>query len=156
MRAARWAVPALALAASGCVFSDDEPSEGVLLWAARQRWEARGPAEYTVREHVSCYCLCPGPFTLIVREGEPPGVTDVQPHPGIPDEELEAAARQCARTVDQLFDLLESQVGEADRFHAEYDAELGYPTLIEIDPERRIADEEIHVQLSGLAPLGPE
>lgn len=146
----------LVLAASGCLFTDDTPSEGVQLWAARQRWETRGPSEYTVREHVSCFCLCPGAFTLVVREGQPPAVTDVEPHPGVPDGELEEAARQCARTVDQLFDLLAAQVSEADRFEAEYDAELGYPTLISIDPEERIADEEIHVQLSGLAPLGSE
>ncbi len=160
MRAARRVAPALALALAlavpGCLLSDDTPSDGVELWAARRLWETRGPAEYTVRENVSCFCPCPAAFTLIVREGVPPDVTDVEPNAGTPDGSPEDAARLCARTVDQLFDLLQSHVGEADRFHAEYDPDLGYPTRIEIDPDRRIADEEIRVRLSGLAPLGSE
>ncbi len=156
----RSGVLIVVLLAPGCLFGRDEADErSDELRAARIRWEASGVTDYTVREFVSCFCLCPHGFTIVVDDEALTDVTDIEPIEGLPPEDLEGVARSCARTVPQLFDLIAAHVEDADRFHVEYDASLGYPTRISIDPESRIADEEINVALVDRevagAPRGP-
>lgn len=147
----RAAALAALAAASACTGPGDgvTPREAELL-AARARWDAAGPAAYSVREVVGCFCPCPREFTAIVSPAGVVGVTDVEPWGTTPPDELEQAALTCARTVDDVFDEIAANV-EADRFEVEYDGPLGYPTSVAIDPSFRIADEEVFWELRDLA-----
>ena len=142
----------VALVLPGCLFSDDATTDAAALTAARARWSAAGIEAYTVQETVLCFCTCPPRFTAEVAGGAVTGVSEVVPMPGQTDEQAAAAALTCARTVTQVFDLLATWVDRADSFQVEYDPGLGYPTDVRIDPERQAADEEIHLELSALAP----
>lgn len=57
-----------------------------------------------------------------------------------------------AWTIEEAFDVLEHERGEAAEFKVEYDQQYGYPTEIFINPDAQVVDEEIIWTMSDLKP----
>jgi hypothetical protein len=147
-------VPALLGAACG---SPTGPGVAVLLRtaAAEARWETNGSSSYAIVQHRSCECLpeMSGPVRLEVRSmpSLPPGpatetVTMRYVSTGEPVPEIYRAG---FLTVRQLFALIrEARAEGAYRLTAEFDPALGYPSLVGIDYDRDIADDEVVYTMS--------
>ena len=77
------------------------------LTAARSRWDAAAPADYTVRS---------GEQLVAVHDGE-----------------VVSLGSSGAKTVDDVFDTIEDSIRDGATVEVEYDPELGYPTRVLID-----------------------
>ena len=107
---------------------------------ARTRWSARGPANY--RYQFQYLCFCPAslvtPVEIQVREGRVMAVLD--PSTGRP---APAAPGRPTPTVEELFAVVQQALDrDVDWMDVQYDPVLGYPAVIRIDPDTRMADEE--------------
>ena len=128
------------------------PAESELAHAAA-RWSAAGPASYDFDVQVSCFCLATtfGTVTVSVRNHEVMSV--VRADSGTTVDSLDF---QSVLTVDRMF---ATEQGYLDRkpasFRADYDANLGYPTLVSVDPSARVADDEYSFQVLGLRAFLP-
>ncbi len=113
-----------------------------------RRWESRGPSKYTFDFH-RFGCECPPDFTIPLR------ITvedrEIQTVVNLRTGVLSAAETHQAMTVDELF-LRIARALEQGAVHLSvvYDDELGYPTSISIDHDRKIADDEISYSVSAL------
>lgn len=144
-RAARplAAVVSLAVLAGAC-YGNLSPSElrgrRSELNVARGRWSSRGPASY--RYQFQYLCFCPAslvtPVEIQVREGRVTAVLD--PATGKP---APAAPGRPSPTVEDLFAVVQQALDrDVDWMDVQYDPVLGYPAVIRIDPDTRMADEE--------------
>ena len=112
----------------------------------RARWEALGLTSYTVHERVSCYCVFgPDEVIIAVDAGEIVSVTNAET--GQP---VDTATSRFYYTVDDLFDMLERAVREADSLRVSYDPTFFYPTEIAIDWIEPAIDDEISVATRSL------
>ena len=69
------------------------------------------------------------------------------------DEPVPPEVLQYLETVEDLFDVIEWAIEhEADRFRATYHATLGYPAVIDLDPNRHAIDDELYLEASDLVP----
>lgn len=144
-----------ALALSAC--SDSQgPSESLQsqLEAARSRWEASGVTEYAVTELRSCECPEPTGWTVVVSAGQPSFIDSVEPVSGtsLGARELESQALDLSMSVEQLFDWIGQQIGNVDALDVTFDADLGYPTSIRVDPSADVTDDEVSWLLSDVVP----
>jgi len=82
---------------------------------------------------------------LSVRRGTSPNVEVVEAVVDAATGDSVSSARQrYALGVTGLFELVEQAInGGAAEVRARYDSRLGYPTRIRIDPDARVADDEI-------------
>lgn len=112
--------------------------------AARNLWNARGPEDYTMLLHRSCFCGNTGDFVVEVENGVT--VAARRADTGEVVEMLENMP-----SVDALFDLLEAELARpADRVLAEFDEDLGFPTSIDVDPDFQVADDEVSYRILEL------
>ena len=138
----------LVMAACGLLLDPDPWTERQSqLEFHRQVWETVGPDSYRYDLTRACFCALAGDFTVVVNEGavvqatRPDGST-------VPEESL-----PYLQTVGDLFDRIQMAIeNEADRFEARYDPDLGYPTLVDLDPQLNTIDEEIRYEASSLEP----
>jgi len=104
------------------------------LTKAEALWAAEGASDYSI--DVTLLCACPvGTYRVTVREGQQ---TIVQ---AVKSGELRPAGG-LALTVDDLFDRVQEGQG-AHRLEVEYDPRHGFPTLIDIDPDPEVVDDEV-------------
>lgn len=89
------------------------------LSAARDRWAAAAPEDYTVSVQTACDDCADEPQTVAVRDGDVVSLSD-------PDEP----------TVDGVFETIERSIGEGADVEVEYDPDLGYPRRVRIDLDR--------------------
>lgn len=141
---ARW--PALALLLLSVVACSEGPLGPAResLQANRDLWDRRGPASYSYVYEVNCFCASPAlrPVRITVETGEVVGA--VREETG---DEVEGQFP----TVEDLFERIQDAVDrEAHEISAGYDPELGYPTAVFIDYERRVIDEEFGFLASDL------
>jgi len=133
---------------AGCGVTDVDDERVDRLDAARQRWESNAPESYSYVFRASCECLpsFTSPARIEVRAGEIESVVALSDGEPLPSEPY--------RTIDELFDLIADALdaGTAD-FNVEYDAQYGYPTVISIDYDRQIADDEFAYWASELTAL---
>ena len=118
------------------------------LRAARALWQQRQLASYDVTVSRSCECTAQmsGPVVVAVRSGEIVSRTYVM---------TGAAVEQRYASLFPSIDGLFATIDDARRRNAasvvvEYDRTLGFPTLIAIDYERMMADDEITVRATDL------
>lgn len=143
------AVLALTGVPTGC----DDPVVPAItdLAQAMDRWESRGPRDYSFDYLVSCFCPVPEvqPLRIEVRDGE---VTRAVPAGS--DEWLPQKSLVEIPTIDDLFErILDAIDGEADRVDATYDDRLGYPRAVFIDRAQRAIDDELSFEVSNLQAL---
>ena len=136
-------------AATGC--DDPVAPEVTDLARAMDRWEARGPRDYSFDYQVSCFCPLPEvqPLRIEVRDSEV-----VRALPAGSDEGLDDKALDEIPTIDDLFEwILDAIDGEADRIDATYDDRLGYPHDVYIDRIKQAIDDELSFEVSNFQAL---
>lgn len=105
--------------------------------AERARWENAAIDEYTLSYKINGGAGDVGPKTVRVSNGV---VMDIIAEPdrliSLPD-----------YTVDDLFDKLEAS---EEVIRATFDPELGYPTLLELDPIVAAIDDEVTISVVSL------
>jgi hypothetical protein len=150
-RVLRLALAALALAAAGCSSSTDPgPAHaGIRLspTQARVKWHSRGVTDYQlVVERGWCECLpeWTRPMRVAVREsGAQVTVTDLER--GTP---VSLAANDRPLTVENLFLLIDELREEGVyRLDVLYDPIYGFPTLIDVDRDRQMVDDEFRIMV---------
>ena len=105
---------------------------------AEQRWSDAGITDYSYTLTWQCFCPDGGvPSTVEVQGGEVVGSTP---------ESSEAT------TVEGLFDTVRGAIAsDPDAFDVSYDATLGYPTMLNVDPMLNAMDEEYGFEAADLA-----
>ena len=152
-RAVRFPL-ALALLAAACYSPTDRSevprSERERLEQNLARWRAQGYDSYRFEYRHRCFCPpeVTDPVMIVVRGGAKVSVTDVATGLAVPPERLDQYL-----TVEQLFALARQALAEAASVSVSYDPALGYPTLLEIDWRREIADDEGTHQAASLQAL---
>ncbi len=109
---------------------------------AEQRWAEAGITDYTYTLTWQCFCPEGGtPSAVEVQGGEVVGST-----PELPE----------ASTVEGLFDTVRSAIeSDPDAFDVSYDAVLGYPTMLDVDPMANAMDEEYGFEAKDLTESSP-
>lgn len=131
---------ALAAACGG----DATPTEGQLdLATARQRWAAKGFADYEYVLTKTCFCGLTGPVDVVVGGDSIRSATAVS--------DGHAVSPQLVSTISGLFDFIQQAIDDrAARIDVTYDSELGFPTRIEYDGRANIADDEVTFTASNV------
>lgn len=139
------------LLAAGCESTTGPAGVSALrLSTAEARWAAHGSASYQIVEGRSCECLpeMSGPVRLEVRvlPSLPPGpaTETVGMTYESTGEPVPENYRSSFLTIRQLFALIrEARAQGAYLVAAEFDPVRGYPSLVSIDYDRAIADDEV-------------
>ena len=126
------------------------------LQEARRVWNEKGAENYQMNYRATCFCGFIEPVVIEVRSDTVSAVL----HPETMETymiEFSGEMRPVMevlpgyfKTVDQLFELAEDASREAAVFEAEYDPDLGYPTLIYVDGNASTSDDEYTYTLSAL------
>ncbi len=142
----------LLLLVSGC--SDPTGPEEARLTAAQRRWEAARPASnsYTMQQRVLCFCVTGSTtFQVTVTAGSITRAVNVAT-----GESLSVTLLTIFRTIDQLFtQAREGLTREGVVQSMAFDATLGYPSTLSLDPVRGAIDDEVTYITSNVAPLAP-
>lgn len=143
MRRLLITLAALLAACSSVTDVEDERIER--LEAAREAWDRNGAADYAYTFRASCECVpaFAGPARIVVADDAIVSATV--------EETGEPADPEWFHTVTDLFDLIEAAIAlRPDDFDVEYDDTYGYPAMISIDYDRRVADDEFVFYVSEL------
>lgn len=141
-----------ALGTGSCGLLDPDEWEARREALARNAavWEAAAPDAYRYQLSRACFCASAGDFVVTVEDGVVVSARRTQGDT-VPHSDL-----QYLETVDDLFATVQRAIeDEAYRFRVEYHPELGYPTLIDLDPDRNIIDEEIWLVAGNLTAVQP-
>ena len=106
----------------------------------RQIWNEQALSSYQYVFNWSCFCLpeYTAPVNIKVERGEWTEISQVRD--GVPVSEKDWKRY---KTIEELFDIIdEAFLQDAKEIRVEYDPDLGYPSLVFIDYDERIADEE--------------
>ena len=138
----------LSLLLTSCgLFNSSNSSEVVELTEAIEKWNSTKSLNYTFLNSRICECMPPYEYTVVVEKGE---IIDVRFKM---EEYLSYDTKQLiiqsTKTIDELFDILEQYEKTADYYDVTFHEELGYPTKINIDPFKEMADEEIILEISN-------
>lgn len=137
------AVLALAAASACSVLSPDDGAQHELD-TNRERWEdaAVEHQQYTLQQTVMCFCPNAGDAHEVRVTGDSiTAVTNLASGDSLPPEQW-----QLFRTVDELFDMVQRGIDEADSFDVTYHPIHGYPATISIDYLANAVDDEIAVR----------
>ena len=142
----------LALLVGGC--SDPTSPEDARLAEAQRRWEATRPASnsYTMQQRVVCFCVTGATtFQVTVTTGTITRAVNVTT-----GESISVTLLTIFRTVDQLFtQAREGLTREGVVTSMAFDATLGYPTTLGLDPIRNAVDDEVTYVTSNVVPSAP-
>ncbi len=100
------------------------------------------PAQYTLTQTVSCFCMqnYTRPMTYQVSNGAIVGSATYADGTG---GNIDTTMSPTLNTVDMAFEIIQDAIDEkADNITVVFDATLGNPTTINIDKSRMMADEE--------------
>jgi hypothetical protein len=124
------------------------------LAEAQRRWEATRPASnsYTMQQRVVCFCVTGATtFQVTVKTGVITRAVNVTT-----GESISVTLLTIFRTVDQLFaQAREGLTREGVVQSMAFDATLGYPTTLSLDPIRNAVDDEVTYVTSNVVPIAP-
>lgn len=107
---------------------------------SREKWEAYKISDYVINERISCFCGGVLQWDLEVKNNTKSEVTFDQSN----SNETAMEVLEKARTIEDVFDFIESiDVNSVASLIVEYDDKYGFPTLVSIDYDVNIADDEI-------------
>jgi hypothetical protein len=135
--------------AAGCARSPFEQRADDLS-AARMRWRTAAISSYDFDLEKSCFCIqeALGPVTISVRNGQFAGIFSTDGGTAV-----DTMLFQEFLTMDRVFEttqrLLDSRPAS---FTASYDAALGFPTTVAVDPNAQAVDDELTYQVLSLRP----
>jgi uncharacterized protein DUF6174 len=127
--------------------SGEPDSEIARLERNAALWHSQGVTSYRFEYRHVCFCPPPytDPVTIVVRNGAIASVTYLGNGQPVPD-----AILPHYLTVDQLFALGRQALKQAASTTLAYDPRMGYPTRLEVDWRREIADDEGFHQASNV------
>jgi hypothetical protein len=147
-------VVVLLLAGSMAVASGQEPalSADAALADAEARWRARKPKAYEFAVEVRCFC--PG---LIITTPPRFAVTDGEPRSLQKLEQYSQKTYDYFNTVEKLFAAIRLRFSEGrNKTVVQYHAELGYPLVVDLDPNANVADDELFLRVTDFKVTAPE
>ncbi|KAA3618674.1 MAG: hypothetical protein DWQ05_06850 [Calditrichaeota bacterium] len=105
-----------------------------------ERWQAYGLEDYVIEQQVSCFCIFGGrEFQVYVAGNKISKIIEIES--GSP---IDSTLWGFYKTIDELFEIIESIEGDSVyNSQVEYDARFGFPSLISLDYNQHIADDEI-------------
>jgi hypothetical protein len=119
------------IAVMGC-FATHGQSE---LDEARAKWDADAPSHYRYVQDEWAFADSVGPVRVEVQDGEIVEALIVETDEPAPDSR--------ALTIEDLFDRVQDELdGDPDDITVEYDAELGFPASVDVDPIENAMDDE--------------
>ena len=135
---------------ASCNNDDENDKDFSSIENPRERWEAYGITDYVINERISCFCGGVLQWDLVVKNNIKSEVFFVQTI----SNQTEAEIIENARTINDVFDFIQTieKISVAD-FVVEYDTKYGFPTLVSIDYDLNIADDEIAYIYSEFNPL---
>ena len=116
------------------------------LAAARARWAAARMRSYSYELTMSCFCGFAGPNPVVVgvRDDRVVAVRDTAGRAA-------ASGTGRGRTIEEWFSIVDGAIrGDAEAVTIAYDASLGYPTLVDVDPAIFTSDDHVTYYLSRL------
>jgi hypothetical protein len=119
---------------------------------ARERWAIYGWDTYSYELVRSCFCGYPAVghrVEVVVDHG-----IVVEAYLVATGQPLPPGSLASFPTVEDLFDIAEEALYDADRFDIRYDSRLGFPRLLDIDWIGHAVDDEVFLQAERLIPIG--
>lgn len=151
MNWSRWRAGFVVFAAtlSSVACSDDSPTglPDNELTRAERRWQMNGPGNgrYLMRQQRICFC---GDYMITYDVTVAGGVpTRVLSPTGL---ELPASMLASFRSVEQMFAELRAGLATGAVKEVAYDAQMGYPAVLSLDPQPNAADDEILYRTSNV------
>lgn len=144
---------AVAVVAAGSCGSDPFAPDQDQLAKAEARWAGTGFASYDFDVRVSCFCVASsfGSVTISVRNLVP--VSAVRTDSG---KTVDTLYLQQIATVDRMFASAHGFIAARPAsFKATYDSSLGFPTMVQVDPNATVADDEFGFTVLGLRAFLP-
>jgi hypothetical protein len=133
-----------AVAALALIQSPTQSELRAALSTSRQTWEARKPATYEFAVEARCFCegIARTPPVFRVTDGRAEVV----------GAELSPESRrfyEYYNTVDKLFIAIDRSLSRGEyKSRIQYDPDLGYPTLADLDPRGDVADDELYLRVT--------
>lgn len=121
------------------------------LTNARTLWRSTGPASYSYRYQMTCFCPreATREVVITVRNGAVAGAVYADDGEPVDPQFIEHF-----RTVDALFDILQETINsDPYEMNVSYDPGYGYPTAAFADYDPDIADEELRFVAGSLEPI---
>lgn len=142
-------IPWLGLLAIACSVSgpDDEGDPLARLADASRRWSENGISQYELALRRSCGECPPAAALAVVVSVNDERIFVSQAANGRP---VDPSVVGLYPDVDGLFDLIETMLLAGAEVEAEYDAELGFPRSVSIDPAPGAVDDEFGFAVDGL------
>ncbi len=152
----RLSMSALALLAllSGCALVDGPDAwtrRSDELAHNRQVWQSLAATSYRFTLTKLCECIpyFTGPSEITVEGGAIVGVRALHSGTTVPSEQWPAF-----ETVETLFRKLDDAIQQrAYQYEATYDPGRGFPTWMWINPDARMADDEVEIRVDSLRVL---
>lgn len=129
---------------SGCGGDDNHQLEQ--LSQNRQVWESLNADFYQYTSALSCFCLedALAPQNVLVRNNQVQSLMVLETGKALNPDNFGT------RTIDQLFSLIALEESRAESLTVEYHPTMGYPTLISVDGDAQIADDEYSLRVRDL------
>ena len=119
------------IAVIGCFASPEQDA----LDAAPEKWEANAPSHYRYVEDEWAFAPSDGAVRTEVQDGE---IVDA-----VIVETDEPAPVSRVLTMEELFDRVQNEIdGRPDDITVEYEASLGFPVSVDVDPISNAVDDE--------------
>ena len=123
-----------------CNNDDENEKDFSSIENPRERWEAYGIPDYVINERISCFCGGVLQWDLVVKNNIKSEVFFDQTI----SNQTESEILENARTINDVFDFIQTiDINSVADFVVEYDTKYGFPTLVSIDYDINIADDEI-------------
>lgn len=112
----------------------------------RAKWESANIDTYQFEYSISCNCLDEDTLLrlVVVNAAEVVSQTIIKSHVALPLDQGRA------ESIAELFELIAYEESRAESVTVDYDPDLGYPTKINVDIEKRIADDEYTLYISNV------
>lgn len=143
------------LAVTACTGGGSSPNqtpEELALEGARATFETNMSSDsYSFHWRESCECTneATDEMLITVTNGVISDAIYVATEQPVP-----ANIRSHLLTIEGVFDKIQDAIDDnAFMIHVEYDTELGYPRSVAVDYDQHVADEELSLVISNVAPL---
>lgn len=134
--------------AIGSLVACDHDSNKVLhdLNKNRAKWENANIDTYQFEYRISCFCLDEYtlPRLVVVNADQVVSQTIIESHVALPLEQVDT------QSIAGLFERIALEESRAESLTVEYHPELGYPTKIQVDVDKQIADDEYTLYISNV------
>ncbi len=115
--------------------------------AALQQWKAAGIHDYSFTFYQSCFCLGRQPIRITVRGDKVQSAHNVRGGAAVKADQVGKPL-----TLSEIFQQIEQGYAKpADHITLTLNKDYGYPERVYIDYYEKMADEELHYEISDFA-----